>query len=927
MLLSRPPSLREKQPNRKLAAARQAAGWTQKELADHLGTTDLSVSRWERGEHAPGPYYRYRLCTLFGKSEHELGLLSGDTQVCQTTLFDPAVPLPLTGTRMMVGRETLVNHLKDCLLLPRHGVLTALSGLPGVGKTALAVALAHDPDIHAGFPDGILWAGLGPQATVMSIFARWAGQLAIPPVEKAHITSADQWALALRSAIGMRRILLVIDDAWSIEDALACKVGGPHTAYLLTTRFTPIALHFAGDGIQVVPELGVEDGLALLSQLVPMLATTEPEEARRLVQAVGGLPLALVLLGNYLRVQMHSGQPRRITAALTQLADAMVRLKVVQPQGGLEQHSTVRESASLSLWAVIGTSVQRLETEQTSALAGLSVFPARPNSFSEEAALAVTVADPGVLDVLCDAGLLQSSGPGRYSLHQVIADYARSHLLSDTAVFRRFAGYVAGYIAAHAKEYEALEPESDNIVAALEIAFAQNLPELLIQMALALSDFLDTRGMYALAERHLRRACDAAAVLGKDDDRLKLLYYLGKVTYRQGSYTRAEQAYLEGLDLARRLNTIAQIAQVLSGLGELAIDRGEYIQAEAYLQEGMALARQRGDGEQISGLLRNLGWICQNRGDLGQAEVYYQEGLELARKLGHHELTIRLLTGLGTVESQRGDAPSSQKHYQEGLELARRLGLRKRISVLLMNLGTIAEERGEYAVAEAYSREALAIAHQLGLRERTGGVLGNLGVVAAKQGNLKQASAYFQEALEIVRALGHRELICFMLTNLGLLALDQEEDTTAEAYLREGLDLARSIGSQERVPELLSGLGASAMAHNDLAHAEAYFQEALAVARQIEFPWQVCDTLCGFGEFLLQQSRLEAASSVFHEVLDYAHLEFHDLLAQAQYGLARVAEALGDSARACELGEASLRTFEAMGHKDAKRVRDWLEAL
>ena len=49
--------------------------WTQQELADQLGTTKLTVGRWERGVTVPGPYFRLRLAALFGKSVEELGLV------------------------------------------------------------------------------------------------------------------------------------------------------------------------------------------------------------------------------------------------------------------------------------------------------------------------------------------------------------------------------------------------------------------------------------------------------------------------------------------------------------------------------------------------------------------------------------------------------------------------------------------------------------------------------------------------------------------------------------------------------------------------------------------------------------------------------------------------------------------------------------
>src|SRR6185437_12020909 len=101
----------------------------------------------------------------------------------------------------------------------------ALSGLPGVGKTAIALALAHDPEVQACFPDGILWAGLGRTPQILEILSQWGSLLGLTSSEAARLQQVEVWARTLRTLIGQKRLLLVLDDAWRIEDALACQVG------------------------------------------------------------------------------------------------------------------------------------------------------------------------------------------------------------------------------------------------------------------------------------------------------------------------------------------------------------------------------------------------------------------------------------------------------------------------------------------------------------------------------------------------------------------------------------------------------------------------------------------------------------------------------------------------------------------------------
>src|SRR6202043_3398109 len=138
--------------------------------------------------------------------------------------------------------------------------------------------------------------------------------------------------------IAQRQMLLVIDDAWRIEAALAFKVGGPRCVYLVTTRFPNLALHFtsgAGEAT-VLHQLDNDDGLALLTRLAAEVVEHDKQGAGALVKAGGGLPRALPVMGKFLRTQQHGGQPRRIRAALERLSIASERLRLTEPISPLE---------------------------------------------------------------------------------------------------------------------------------------------------------------------------------------------------------------------------------------------------------------------------------------------------------------------------------------------------------------------------------------------------------------------------------------------------------------------------------------------------------------------------------------------------------------------------------------------------------------
>jgi len=437
-----------------LRAERIQHGWSQAKLAEELGVDTRTVRRWERGQAIPFPYYRQKLSLLLGKTAEELGLPSDSeednameeasplltqsipSEALTPTSFlaDPAILQTLDNTTSLLGRDSLLQHVKEHLLAEDHPAFTALHGLPGSGKTALAAALVTDQQVQAHFSDGILWAGLGEHPNVLGELARWGRLLGVTPTQVENIKSWEAWGRALRAAIGTRRFLLVIDDAWSVEDALAFQIGGPQCCHMLTTRLSQIAFTFAQQGSIFVPQLQETDGLALLTRFVPHLVEQDLQGTRALVQAVDGLPLALTLMGSYLVFQSSIGQPQPIQRALAQLHDTEEHLRMSMPNVPGEPSSNLAEAIPLCLHAALALSNQRLSQQARTTLRTLATFPPKPSSFSEEEALAVSQQPAETLDELCDAGLLESSGSDRYSLHQTVVSYIRTQSEVSTAL-------------------------------------------------------------------------------------------------------------------------------------------------------------------------------------------------------------------------------------------------------------------------------------------------------------------------------------------------------------------------------------------------------------------------------------------------------------------------------------------------------------
>ena len=165
-----------------------------------------------------------------------------------------------------VPRLSAFNAIKRLLLAHEENqatvITTALRGAGGFGKTTLASALCHDPDIQAAFPDGILWVELGEHPPQPLDVLNGKLQVLEPSVPGAISLeeARDRW----RKALEKRAYLLVIDDVWQTEALGELLKEGPRCGRLVTTRNDQI---LPEDTKRVwVDAMEPEEAMALLCQ-------------------------------------------------------------------------------------------------------------------------------------------------------------------------------------------------------------------------------------------------------------------------------------------------------------------------------------------------------------------------------------------------------------------------------------------------------------------------------------------------------------------------------------------------------------------------------------------------------------------------------------------------------------------------------------
>lgn len=727
--------------------------------------------------------------------------------------------------------------------------ICAIGGMAGIGKTAFAVHAAHL--LAPQFPDGQIYLplhghtpGTNPvdPAEALASLLLTAGVPAnqIPPGLE---TRSRLW----RDHLAGMRLLLVLDDAAGHEQVRPLLPGTAGSLVLVTSRRYLTALEDTHTiNLDTLPEVEAAELLIRLAGR-PGLDATDAAVGE-LTRLCGYLPLAIGMLAR----QLHHHPAWTCQSLAADLAATKDRLAFMRAE-------------NLSVAAAFDLSYADLSPEQRQMFRRLGLHPG--NDFEAYAAAAldgVPVAQARQhLEALYDQHLLNEPGYGRYRMHDLILEHARSLAAEDPAAEAELAlsrlldYYLHAALAASLNLPPKKSPGSTRTIA---VDGPVQAPD------------LSTRGRaieWIAAERQNLQAAASYALLGsRRGDASLIVTSMHPHLRGNGHWDQAQSLYQVVIGAAREAADQVAEAGALTDLGEIQQLIGDYPLAAACLTRALELYRALGDRPGEASALNELGIVQLAINDHPKAVRCHTEALALYTELGNRPGEASALNELGLVQRAIGAYRESTVSHERALRIYRELGNRVGEASALNRLAQMQRSTGDYPEASANHELALRLHRDLGNLIGQATALYGQGIVHMAAGDNERAAASHKEALELYRSLSYRYGEATALNGLGQVQVATGDYQEAAASYERALALNRELGNRVGQATSLTGLAAAARANGDYAAAAEHGQTALQLCRDTGHRPGEADALSELGALQLATGDYRASSASLHRALE-----------------------------------------------------------
>jgi tetratricopeptide (TPR) repeat protein len=786
-------------------------------------------------------------------------------------------------TAAFTGRTEELRAIVDTVTgtLDRGGAIPvhAIDGMPGVGKSALAIHAGHELERY--FPDGQYFINLHAHAV---------GQGAVLPIDALFVllsaagvaatqvpANLDARAALWRSRMAGRRVLLILDNAAGREQIEPLLPGAPGCLVLVTSRrrLTGLTAHHAAENL-ALDNLPPDQAAALFATMSGRCATGRDGDAiGQIVSLCGYLPLAICLLAARLRPERRW----QVGDLVRELARSKDRLAALRAD-------------DVAVEAAFGLSYRQLPAARQRFFRRLGLHPGTDvDAFAGAALDGITPAaaqehlDELYLDHLLDQPLL-----GRYRMHDLVRDYTRTLADQDPSADRaQSLARLVAYYQAGARTADGLsrpwacgsadgdtpvgepaassdlEPpvlpemstrqqaqawmttEQTNLFACATMLSATADHRRLVALAAAMATHVRSAGPWGQAVVLHEAAAAAARQIGDPSGHANALRDLGVVHRLSGDYAVAGDVLSHACEIYSELGDQRGTAYALTCLAGARWRAGDRPSAARHLQEALVLFESLGDPYGTADALNELGVVRYMDGDhLGAVEALRQAQV-LHRDLGNPQGQATALTQFGCAQQLTGEYASVVEAYRQALAIYEDLGDRYGRARALNYLGYVLSQVGDYPGAYAALDEALALHRDLGYRPGEANALLYLGIVHCRTRDLGSAERSLHEALALYRDLGSKAEYADALNNIGVLRrLTGDYEGAADAHA-QALGMYRQLADELGQAEVQNCLGALQLARERPRQALDHYRRALRLARRAHNPREEAAAIEGSG--------------------------------------------------------------------------------
>jgi DNA-binding SARP family transcriptional activator/tetratricopeptide (TPR) repeat protein len=743
------------------------------------------------------------------------------------------------------GREEETEWLTvDCK--GNAPLLEVIGGMTGVGKTTLAVHVAHRMTIR--YPDAQLFLpfpgdGPGDVAEALHRLLRMLGVAAtrIP-------TGTAERARLWRAEMTHRRAIVVLDDAPGLEQVMAIAPTAGDSLTIVTTRQRA---DWRGRRVLRLEPLKAGDSVTLLRRLAGPIADQDTDKLATVASLCGGLPVAIRAIAGHLR----EGNPAELD--MDSLIDELTEVHAGRADG---------TETSRRIFSAFDFTYRQLTEESRRVFRLLGICPCADVSLDAVAALTGEAMESaeGHLAALSERYLIERTSTDRFRLHTLIQSYAAVRCAQEEpeAERRRAVGRLIQHYSDALNAITSADGDSFHKVDADTAGSDDD------RQSVGLPDAASAHVWLEAERRNILLTARHAAMHEQHRQCADLTHSLADFLFTGGYWSDAVAAHERALQACRLLGDPARTPTAALDLSAACRRIGNHDKARHHAEEALTAYISLGDQRGQATALDQLGMIYCSLGSARDGLAHYQEAADLYHCAGDQSGMARAVMHAASAFGALGRHMEATRDYGRALSLFREVGDRRGEAMCLNNLGSALDDHGLHRDAVAHYQRSIAIFREIGGRQNLALLDHNLGRVQQYKDNYDEAIAICRKALAVYYDIGDLQHQAMALSDIGAAFVSKECYSEALVHYGKSAELAEAIGDRSQFAAALCGLADAYRGSGSYRVAEENYKRAHRLAAEIEAPYIGGKALYGMAETLLITQGLGAAKIYWRQALD-----------------------------------------------------------